>query len=248
MPIAKPRTRVRTRASVSTLPFIAENITLILTDDIRVARPSARKHADKQVGKVADSISDHGFMVPLVVTAEQELVSGHARLAAAKLLGMTHVPTVCAAHLSAQKLRAYGLAENRLAELSEWDNPVLQADLTFIMEGGIDLTQTNTGFEMGEVDLILGSGEDQASDDGDDAEVALPEGIPVTRVGDKWICDDGRLTIVCGDSRAEETYERLLSGEKVALVATDPPWNVAVNKIVSDVTPVSHPAITRVLG
>lgn len=227
------RLRVRTQATASVLPFLVDSITLMSPDDVLIGSASARRHPGKQIKTIAGSLVEYGFMIPLVISAKGELVSGHARLAAAKLLGLKQVPTTCAAHLSDKQLVAYALAENRLAEMSDWDNDVLRANLTLLMADGGDLSKMHIGLEMGHVDLILGSGEDQAASDGDDAEVAQPQGNPVTRLGDKWVSVDRRLTIVCGDSRSEETYERLLGLEKVALIATDPPWNVAINKVVS---------------
>lgn len=228
----QPRVRVRTTDSPSH-PVIIDQIRRVAPDAISLGTVRLRRHRRRQLAALAANISKFGFIIPLVVDAEGVLVSGHARLTVAKQLGMKEVPTISVAHLSPDEVRAFAIAENRMSELSEWDPDELKAELTLLAGADLNFDVELTGFDMGEIDLILGSGEDQAVEDSDDELVSSPRALTMTREGDIWISNDGKLKIICGDSRVEHTYQRLLGDERAALVVSDSPYNISIKNLVS---------------
>jgi ParB-like chromosome segregation protein Spo0J len=114
-----------------------------------------RLHSDKQIQQIATSIKSFGFNVPLLVDASMNLIAGHGRLLACKLLGITQVPTIYIDHLSEQQRRAFVIADNRLTENSEWDRQLLGDQLQILCEAEIDFDVEATGFEMAEIDLMI---------------------------------------------------------------------------------------------
>lgn len=124
---------------------------------LRPADRKARTHSREQIRRIADSILKLGFINPVVVDRGRRIVAGHGRFEAAKLLGLNLVPVICVEHLSDAQLRAYSLADNKLAERAGWDRETLAIELeelqVLLPEIGLDLTVT--GFEPGEVDALL---------------------------------------------------------------------------------------------
>lgn len=181
-------------------------------DDLIPYVNNPRKN-DAAVDAVASSIKNFGFKVPIIVDSENEIVAGHTRLKAALKLGMKEVPCIVADDLSKAKIKAFRLADNKVAELAEWDVELLMAELEEI---GNAVDMEDFGFDELEVDSI-----DKVDDYYDIDEV--PE-EPNARVGDIYKLGDHRL--MCGDATSEEDVAALLSGERVALWLTDPPYNV----------------------
>lgn len=160
---------------------------------------NARTHSPKQIAQIAASIREFGFNNPVLVDRDGEIVAGHGRVAAAKKLGLDTVPCVRLEHLSEAQKRAYILADNRLAEKAGWDRETLAIELQFLTEIEVDFDVTVTGFEMGEVDLLLGAGDKpDAKADPADAVPELASGPAVTRPGDLW--QIGRHRLICGDA------------------------------------------------
>jgi ParB-like chromosome segregation protein Spo0J len=110
-----------------------------------------RQHNDKQVHQIANSIRIFGFNVPVLVDLHRNVIAGHGRLLAAKLLGMTEVPTICLDHLSPHQLRAFMIADNKLSENSSWDDVLLAEQLKTLSEAELDFSLETIGFEMGEI-------------------------------------------------------------------------------------------------
>ncbi|WP_439533464.1 ParB/Srx family N-terminal domain-containing protein [Polymorphobacter sp.] len=187
--------------------------------DIRPYGRNARTHSKKQVRQIADSIDRFGFTNPVLVSDDGEIIAGHGRVMAAKLLGMTEVPTLALSHLSEAERRAYVLADNKLALNAGWDSEILAIELQGLIDLQFDIELT--GFSLAEVDLVL--------DDVREADVATPSGpedaVPgypsqvVTRMGDIWLL--GRHRLLCGDARDRTSYATLLGREQVDLVFTD---------------------------
>lgn len=229
MPIAQPRLRVR-----SSEPRLRPDIEIqyLPLEQIKLGEIKLRRHTRRQINKLCRNIDKFGFLVPVIIDANDVLITGHGRIEAARQLGLDRVPTIRATHLTAEELRAFAIADNRLSELSEWDSKVLKSELGFLIGLDIEFDVEMTGFELPEIEVILAADDDQAAGDTDDDPVPLGA-RPVTRLGDVWISSDGTVTIICGDSRSEDTYRLLLRGELADLIVTDPPYNCAINGFAS---------------
>jgi DNA modification methylase len=191
-----------------------------------------RKHSERQIGMVAASIAKFGFLTAIGVDAEHNIVFGHARVLAAQQLGLLTVPVVRIEHLSEAKIRAYRIADNRLAELSEWDEEALRieiTDLTRLELAGdldLDLDLDLTGFSMPERDVII-DGPGNSVGPEETVELPEPEARAVTRPGDLWQLGPHR--ILCSSSLEPLSYaDLMLEGELARLVFTDPPYNVPI--------------------
>lgn len=200
---------------------------------------NARTHSPKQITQIAASIREFGFNNPILIDHDGEIISGHGRVAAAKKLGLEVVPCVRLEHLTDAQKRAYILADNRLAEKAGWDPDILAIELQHLTEVEIDFDVTVTGFEMAEVDLLLGANEKPlAKPDPADSVPERAAGAAVTRPGDIWQIGHHRL--ICGDATALDTYARLLTGERAQMVFTDPPYNVPIDGHVTGLGTVKH--------
>ena len=122
---------------------------------LRLNPKNPRVHSDKQIGQLASSIRAFGFNVPVLVDAALQVIAGHGRVRACELLGMAEVPTIRLEHLSEQQIRAFTIADNRLTENADWDNQLLGEQLRILSEAELDFTIESTGFEMGEIDLMI---------------------------------------------------------------------------------------------
>jgi DNA modification methylase len=186
---------------------------------------NAREHSRKQLAKLARSIEKFGPITPIVVDENGELLCGHARVLAARQLGIEWIPAVRASHLSESQKRAYVLADNRLAELASWNPKSLKRELQFLSELDIDYDFLALGFETAELDFILAYG-----DDVDDRADALPRAIDVpevSRPGNLWQLEQHSL--YCGSALDGASYQRLLGHDRAHMVFTDPPYNVPIH-------------------
>lgn len=183
----------------------------VALSEIKPYEKNAKKHPKKQVNAIADSIRAFGFLVPGVLTKDNELIAGHGRHLAAIELELEKMPVIRAEHLSAEAIKAYRLADNKLAE-SDWDMDLVVAELKDLSLPMLDLT----GFSR---DLIL---------DNDDKDDVVPGFNKVPRSAPGDVYELGRHRLVVGDSTAPETYEKVKGGGGVLadMVFTDPPYNV----------------------
>ncbi|MBD3676840.1 MAG: site-specific DNA-methyltransferase [Rhodobacteraceae bacterium] len=179
---------------------------------------NARTHSDDQVALIAGSIREFGFNNPVLVDGGNGIIAGHARVMAARRLGLDRVPVIEVAHLSEAQKRAYVLADNQLAEAAGWDRELLSLELADLGALGVDLA--DLGFEGGELDALLNHG---AGDPKEEATPPLPE-TPVSRPGDLWVLGTHRL--ICGDATDAATVDWLLGGVRPHLMVTDPPFGV----------------------
>lgn len=198
---------------------------------------NARTHSKHQIRQIAASIKEFGFVNPILVDRENTVIAGHARIEAAKVSGMSHVPTIRVEGLTADQIRALVVAENRLAELAGWNNSILAIELQHLMtvDGAFDVTIT--GFEIPEIDLILEEvkGKKQDEDDVFDLdEIAKP----VTQSGDLWLL--GKHRLLCGDALADASFKTLMGRRQAEVVFVDPPYNVAIHGNVSGKGSVRH--------
>jgi DNA modification methylase len=177
------------------------------------------------------------FCNPVLVDVRRQIIAGHGRVAAAKLLGIKEVPTVKLAHLSDAEKRAYILADNRLAEKAGWDREILAIELQALVS--LDFEVELTGFETAEVDLILEEAEEAAGAGGrEDAIPTYVAGPAASRLGDLWELGPHRL--LCSDARDPAAYVRLLDGAKADFVFTDPPYNVPIDGHVCGLGRIRH--------
>jgi ParB-like nuclease domain len=191
--------------------------------EVNASPRNARTHSRRQIRQIADSIKAFGFTNPVLIDSSDTVIAGHGRVRAAKLLGMSHVPTITLADLSPDQLRAYIIADNKLAEKAGWDNDLLKIELGYLLTLP-DLDVTITGFEVGEIDLILQ--EDAEEDEEESAANALRE-LAVTTPGDLWLLGPHR--ILCGSSLDPASYRTLMESDRADVVFVDPPYNVAVD-------------------
>lgn len=193
---------------------------------------NARTHSKEQILQLRSSLREFGFVNPVIVDKNLNIIAGHGRVLAAKEEGITEVPCVFVEHLTEAQKRAYIIADNRLALNAGWDTEMLSVELADLQ--GVDFDLSLLGFDDSELNKLLGSIDDVKDDDFDvDGELSKPA---ITKPGDLWLL--GRHRLVCGDSTKAETYELLMDGKLANLTVTDPPYNVnyegAAGKIKND--------------
>lgn len=194
---------------------------LVSTDKLIPYVNNARTHSAEQVNKLRSSLREFGFINPVIIDRDFNVIAGHGRIEAAKAEGIPEVPCVFADYLTEAQKKAYILADNRMALDAGWDEELLRVEIEALQAESFDVGLT--GFDESEIaDLFAGDEGDVKDDDFDvDAELEKP---PVTKSGDLWLLGNHRL--ICGDSTKEETYTLLMDGKKANLVVTDPPYNV----------------------
>lgn len=208
---------------------------------------NARTHSKRQVAQIAQSMTNFGWTVPILVDGNNTIIAGHGRLEAAKLLGLKQVPILRIEDLTEAQVRAYRLADNKTAANAAWDDDILKVELEALIEIDADFEITATGFEMGEIDFIIGDNEDAGQGDAVDEvdESDLGE-TPVSQRGDLWLLGDHRL--LCGDALSAEDYRRLMKAEKAELAITDPPFNVKIGGHVSGLGRKKHREFVQASG
>lgn len=249
-PIPRVRTRQRRNGVAADPVFdqaLAQLQLQIVERELSALTPSprnARTHSRKQVHLIAQSLKTFGFVTPILIDQAGEIVAGHGRYEAAKLLGIGKVPVIRLDHLGPHQIRAYRIADNRLAELAGWDEEILKLELGALFE--VDFAVELTGFETGQIDVLLdGGAPSQAKADPADA---LPElgAVAVSRSGDLWLMGEHR--ILCGDARDAQAYTVLMGGEQAQMVFTDPPYNVRINGHVSGHGKIKHREFAMAAG
>lgn len=182
----------------------------IKIQNIKPYPKNSKEHPKKQIQQIANSIKEFGFNQPIVIDKDNEVIVGHGRLEAAKLLGLEEVPILKLENLTESQIKAYRLADNRLNE-SPWNMGLVIEELKELNNAGFDITLT--GFEK---DLLI---------EPDEKDDQIPDNVPTrSKLGDIWQL--GRHRVMCGDSTKKENVERLMDGKKADMVFTDPPYNV----------------------
>jgi DNA modification methylase len=218
---------------------------------LRPRLTNPRTHSEKQIRQIADSIRQFGFTNPILVDRDNGIVAGHGRVEAAKRLKRESVPTICLEDMTEAEIRAYVIADNRLAENAGWDREVLAIELQYLCELDLDFDVTITGFEMPEIDVLFGEQQAAGSDPGEpdpaDEVPAVDEAGPaVTRPGHLWLL--GKHRLICGDATDPEIYARLLDGGRAQMVFTDPPYNVPIDGHVCGLGSVKHREFAMAAG
>ena len=173
---------------------------------------NAKKHTDDQVTRIASSIREFGFVNPVLVDKDFNIIAGHGRVMAAQKLGWTEVPCLFVEGLTEAQRKAYILADNRLGELAEWDMELVTSELELLQELDFDIDLT--GFELPEPESELV----------EEDELPEPPEEPISKPGDIWLLGEHR--VMCGDSTSIDDVEKLMGGLEADLYLTDPPYNV----------------------
>ena len=184
--------------------------------------PNNPRINDDAVDTVAGSIKEFGFRQPIVVDSDSVIICGHTRFKAAKKLGLEKVPVHVAQDLSPEQIKAYRIADNKTAELAEWNYDLLPIELADLQSCNFDLGLL--GFDQDELAKLLNPELNEGLTDPDD--IPAPPDAAITQPGDLWVLGNHRL--LCGDSSSPQQLDRLLGGQTIQLVNMDPPYNVKV--------------------
>jgi DNA modification methylase len=182
---------------------------------------NARTHSKEQILQLRSSLREFGFVNPIIVDKDLNIIAGHGRVLAAKAEGMTEIPCVFVEHLTEAQKKAYILADNRLALNAGWDEELLALEFADLKELGFDIELM--GFDADEIEKLFADSGGDVKDDDFDLTAALEQAAFVLP-GDIWKL--GRHRLICGDATDADTVKKLMDGRKANLVLTDPPYNV----------------------
>jgi DNA modification methylase len=202
-----------------------------------------RRHPRRQLDKLAASLDEFGFVLPIIIDLDGQVVAGWGLVLAARQLGLRQVPAITITDLDQAKLRLLRVALNRLGEDSSWDDDALRLEFAEVLALDTNIDLQLSGFEMGEIDIRLRA----SADDEEDEIPRIDQRSPaITKPGDVWVLDQHR--IVCDDALKAETYSRLLGDEPAQMVFTDPPWNLQIQGHVSGLGAVKHAEFAMASG
>ena len=218
-----------------------ENIAVAM---LRPCRNNARLHSSRQVHQIAASIREFGFNNPVLIDRKNQIIAGHGRAEAAKVLGLDVVPCIRIEHLSEEQKRAYIIADNKLALNAGWDPEILAIELQHLSSLDLPFDLEITGFETAEIDALIDHKHAVAADEAADL-VPPVQHRAVSRAGDLWILGDHKL--LCADAREPSAYEMLLE-RKARLCFTDPPYNVKIDGHVCGLGSVRHGEFAMACG
>lgn len=200
---------------------------------------NARRHSARQIDQIVTSISEFGFNTPILIDADRMVLAGHGRLAAALKLGLGQVPVVRIEHLNDGQRRGFMLADNRLGELSDWDEHILALELEELTVLDQPFEVTATGFDMARIDVLIEE-RHKPVDRSDSADLPVDPATveQVARPGDLWLL--GRHRLFVGSALDRESYQALLDGERAEMAFIDPPFNVPIQGNVSGLGKARH--------
>jgi DNA modification methylase len=209
--------------------------------DLKPNPKNPRRHSDRQIKLLMTNIERFGFVAPVLIDAKNNILAGHGRIDATQRLGWSEAPTIRLDHLSEAEARALMIADNRLAEMSTWDDVFLAEALKEL--SGLDLTfdLDELGFDVADIDLRIASLDQTKAEPKQDPDDIVPEvtnGPAITQPGDIW--QAGRHRLLCGSAVDPRSYVALLDGKLADIVVTDPPYNVKVDGHVSGKGAVRH--------
>lgn len=201
-----------------------EELKLIPIDELIPYANNARTHSKEQINKIRSSLREFGFVNPVLIDKDKNIIAGHGRCEAAKAEGIKEVPCVMVEHLTEAQKKAYIIADNKLALDAGWDNELLALELESLKE--LDFDVNLTGFDAAEIEDLFSNVHDKDVEDDDfDPDAALEEiDEPISKQGDIWLL--GKHRLICGDSTDPAVFEKLMDGKKANLCVTDPPYNV----------------------
>lgn len=212
--------------------------------DLKPWPGNPRTHSAKQIAKIKASFKQFGVTAPILIDEKGVILSGHGRVQAAIEMGLPTIPTREITGLTQIQKQAYVIADNKIAQISKWDDALLKAGLDILMQEEFEIELT--GFDTAEIDLIF---DDSGKQDGNNPDDLLPEDISIiitARLGDLWRL--GNHLLLCGNSLDITSYEILLEGCLVQIVITDFPYNVAINGHVCGSGKVKHKEFAMASG
>ena len=183
---------------------------------------NARTHSPEQINKLRASIREFGFINPVIIDKDFNIIAGHGRVEAAKLENLTEVPCVFAEHLTEAQKKAYIIADNRMALDAGWNEELLRVELESLETEAFDLSLT--GFDEKELNDLFKTEPTEVEDDDYDLTAALEKASFVER-GDRWVV--GRHVLYCGDATNPDDVNKLMDGKRANLILTDPPYGVS---------------------
>ncbi len=231
-------------AEANSITSISSGIIDRSPSDLKPWPGNPRTHSDKQIAKIKASIQKFGFTAPVLIDEAGVILGGHGRIIAANELGLASVPTRTITGLTQTKKRAYVIADNKISELSKWDDNLLRSEMEILIQEEFDIEVT--GFTTAEIDLMFDTSPEPNPNDPDDLK---PEDVKietVSRLGDLWQLGNHRL--LCGNSLEASSFELLLQGQLVQLVVTDPPYNVPIKGHVCGSGKVKHKEFAMASG
>ena len=222
----------------------SQEIEYVPISKLKLRQRNPRAHSSDQIERISRSIERFGFVSPVIIDGNKRVICGHGRIAGARLLGRESVPTITLEHLSDTELRAYVIADNRLAELAGWDKEILPLELQGLLDLKFDIEIT--GFDGPELEVIIDNGNPDGSSAEEDKVPELQPTCIVTKPNDLWILGEHRL--FCGNARHRESFTTLLCGDGAQLVFIDPPYNVKIHGHVSGKGRVRHREFAEASG
>lgn len=219
----KQVTAVKHKAKLT--PNLVSKVSLLPIAILQHDKGNPRVHKDRQIKALVKSIQSFGFNIPIAIDRAGKVVSGHARLEAAKRMGLDQVPAIYLDHLTPQQIKAFAICDNRLSEMSSWDDNLLAIQLKELSLVDLDFDLEATGFTVGEIDIYI-EGLTEAVDPIDEEVSPIPEGPAVSQLGDLWLMGEHRL--LCANAQEAKSFEQLMATQIAGMVITDPPYNVKI--------------------
>lgn len=180
---------------------------------------NARTHSKEQITKLRSSLREFGFVNPVIIDREFNVIAGHGRILAAKEENIEQVPCVFVDYLTEAQKKAYILADNRFALDAGWDEDMLRVEMEALQ--GMDFDISLTGFDEAEIADLFAADDNEAQEDDFDEDAAL-QAEPFVKTGDLWLL--GKHRLLCADSTKPEDVKRLMDGKKANVCITDPPY------------------------
>ena len=197
-------------------------MTLVSIDKLIPYINNDRTHSPEQINKLRSSLREFGFINPVIVDKDYNIIAGHGRVIAAKAENFTEVPCVLVDHLTEAQKKAYIIADNRMALDAGWDEELLRVEIEALQAEAFDVSLT--GFDDKEISDLFKGQEPEVKDDDYDLSAALEKASFVER-GDVWYV--GKHRLVCGDATSPEDVALLMDGHRANLIVTDPPYGVS---------------------
>jgi hypothetical protein len=194
-------------------------IQMFSTDKLIPYHRNPRKN-DHAVQRMMEAIREYGFKIPILARSNGEVCDGHLRLKAAQKLGLPEVPVILCDEWSEAQVKAFRLLVNRSASWATWNDDFVALEIKDLK--ALDYNLDLTGFDSKEIDQFVFQDKNEDSDEVPE----MPE-IPISRLGDLWLCGGHR--VLCGDATSAEAVSRLLAGAKPQLMVTDPPYGISMD-------------------
>lgn len=211
-------------ADDQTVRIAAEQLTMVPIDDLVPYANNAKKHSAKQINQIRASLREFGFVTPVLIDFDNNIIAGHGRVEAARAEGMSEVPCVLVTNLTEAQRKAYILADNRLSETAAWDPEMLQIELEGLDKLGFDIDLVGFDAEtLADMSIKIGDNQTETKVYEDNFDEDIPEETTVHK-GD--IYQLGRHRLMCGDSTSPSDVQTLLGGAHPQMVFTDPPYDM----------------------